>query len=91
MRIWLILPILLLSSGCSITRRLDGMQGQLRTITEQLDEANCRLSNVEQATASFPKVGMQLEEANRKLSSVDEAAKRLVKILPPLESLPKKR
>ena len=91
MRNLLILPILLLTAGCGMMRRLDSMNSRLGVVIGQLDVANQRLESVENAANLFPQILAQLEEANKKLANVDGAAGRLVKILPPVESAPKKQ
>ncbi len=90
MRILLILPILFITSGCMLTRRLDRMSDQLGVISSQLEEANHRLATVEGAAGEFPKIHAELEDANKKLTRMDELAARVAKMFG-VEAPPKKQ
>jgi hypothetical protein len=52
----LILPILLLASGCGFMSRLDTMNQQIAEMSAKIDETNRLLANVEKSTAKMTRL-----------------------------------
>lgn len=65
-----IAPLLLLTSGCAITDRLDLTNQQLGAANSRIGETNQRLADVE---AKLLDVNLRIEETNRKMNTVEQA------------------
>jgi hypothetical protein len=56
MKTLLILPILFLACGCSLSRRIDTMNQKLDEMSAKLDESNRLLASVEKSASKIAKL-----------------------------------